>query len=49
MTGNAYGAIGAPQRQYHGETGLGMEEAARRRPARLCMWRSHCEAPTHPL
>ena len=28
MIGNTHGAIGAPQCQYRGETGLGMEEAA---------------------
>lgn len=28
MTGNTYGAIGAPQRQYRGETGLGMEASS---------------------
>lgn len=32
MTGNTYGAIGAPQRQYCGETGLGMEASSQEEP-----------------
>ena len=32
LTGNTYGAIGAPQRQYHGDLGLGMEASSQEQP-----------------
>ena len=32
LTGNTYGARGAPYCQYHGETGLGMEASSQEEP-----------------